>query len=201
MQRPDEHKRAAILEAAARLFATRDFHLVRLDDIASAAQVGKGTLYVYFESKETLYLSLVRDGFSRLVESLRQELSTAPVATKERLRIIADGLIDFAHSLPDLYRVMRTRILTPEDPELLTARSSLSRLIESVLKDGIGRGEVEDAHPEMTTQFILSFVRGVMLYPPENLNREALRDQLLKVLWGGIGVRRRRSVRKKAAAS
>jgi len=52
MQRPDEKKRQLIANTAAKLFATRPFHKVKLDDVASAAGVGKGTLYIYFKSKE-----------------------------------------------------------------------------------------------------------------------------------------------------
>ena len=57
MQRPDEQKRQLIIDTAARFFATQPFHKVRLDDVAAAAQVGKGTLYIYFKSKEDLYVS------------------------------------------------------------------------------------------------------------------------------------------------
>src|SRR5436189_5663814 len=70
MQRPSEVKRRKISDTAARLFATKPFHKVRLDDVAAAAQVGKGTLYIYFKSKEDLYVSLVSEGFTNLVEQL-----------------------------------------------------------------------------------------------------------------------------------
>src|SRR5215207_8485134 len=48
-----------ILGAAARLFATHRFHEARMEDIAAAAGVGKGTLYRYFKDKEELYLGLL----------------------------------------------------------------------------------------------------------------------------------------------
>jgi AcrR family transcriptional regulator len=51
MQRLKEAKREAILETAAKLFAQRPFHEVRLEDVASAAHIGKGTVYIYFKSK------------------------------------------------------------------------------------------------------------------------------------------------------
>src|SRR6266480_3299827 len=74
MQRPDEKKRALITATAARLFATQPFHKVRLDDIAAEAKIGKGTLYIYFDSKEDLYFSLIYDGLGRLVDTLREQL-------------------------------------------------------------------------------------------------------------------------------
>ena len=74
MQRPDETKRQLIIDTAARFFATQPFHKVRLDDIASAAKLGKGTLYIYFASKEDLYFAIIYEGFSRLVDELKAEL-------------------------------------------------------------------------------------------------------------------------------
>src|SRR5437764_12068059 len=75
MQRPDEHKRQLIIDTAGRFFATQPFHKVRLDDIAAAAKLGKGTLYIYFDSKEDLYFSLIYEGFAKLVDQLRGELA------------------------------------------------------------------------------------------------------------------------------
>ena len=48
-----------ILGAAARLFATQRFHEARMEDIAAAAAVGKGTLYRYFGDKDQLYRALL----------------------------------------------------------------------------------------------------------------------------------------------
>lgn len=187
MQRPCEHKRGAILEAAARLFATRPFHEVRLDEIAEGAGVGKGTLYVYFDGKETLYLSLVRDGFARLVSRLREQLDAGPADAEVRLGIIVDGLIGFGTAFPDLYRVMRTRVMSAEDPQIQEVRRDLSVLIEHELREGVRRGEIIDEHPEITTQFVLSFVRGVLLYPPEGMTLDLLKSHLLRVLLRGVG--------------
>src|SRR3954451_9617083 len=80
MQRPDEKKRALITATAAKLFASRPFHKVRLDDIAAEAKIGKGTLYIYFDSKEDLYFSLIYQGFAGLVDRLRQQLGLGGTA-------------------------------------------------------------------------------------------------------------------------
>lgn len=67
MQITDEQKRVNILAAAAELFASQPFHKVVLSDVAEKAGVGKGTLYIYFKSKEDLYFSVLLGGFSNLV--------------------------------------------------------------------------------------------------------------------------------------
>src|SRR5262245_20215588 len=105
MQRPDEQKRLEIMAVAARLFATRPFHEVRLDDVAALAKIGKGTVYVYFDSKEDLFLSLVRDGFSRLVDGLGDELDDSSLGAWERLERIVDGFVGFATRFPHLFQL------------------------------------------------------------------------------------------------
>src|SRR5687767_10428219 len=124
MQRPDEKKRALITATAARLFATQPYHKVRLDDIAAAAHIGKGTLYVYFDTKEDLYFSLIYDGFSQLVDRLRAQLVDGAAGDEDHagrngsrrnapsaldgLRTLVRELVRFAFAHPHYYELMRT---------------------------------------------------------------------------------------------
>ena len=65
-----QEKELAILDAASRVFASRPFHEVLIDTIASDAGIGKGTIYRYFETKEDLYFATVL----HVVETLAAEL-------------------------------------------------------------------------------------------------------------------------------
>jgi AcrR family transcriptional regulator len=189
MRKPDLIKRTDILDAAARLFASRPFHEVRLDDIASAARVGKGTLYIYFESKEALYLSIIRDGFARVVERVRDQLERGTECSHERLGIVVGGLADFAFSFPELFRLMRAGVIDPEDEQIQASRRALVEMVEATIRRGVERGEMRDPRPELTAQFVLSFVRGVLLYPPPGLTSEALRSHVMRVLLHGVAAK------------
>ncbi len=65
-----EVRRGAILEAALAEFAERGFAAARLDDVAARAGVAKGTLYLYFKSKEALFEALIRNAVSPLLEQV-----------------------------------------------------------------------------------------------------------------------------------
>ena len=52
-------KREAIVEAAIEVFAQKGFHAARISDVARAAGVADGTIYLYFDNKEHLLLSLI----------------------------------------------------------------------------------------------------------------------------------------------
>src|SRR5580704_2346372 len=57
----DPRKREQILDGARKLFLAEGFDAASMGDIARAAGVSKGTLYVYFDSKELLFAELVRE--------------------------------------------------------------------------------------------------------------------------------------------
>src|SRR5271167_1520774 len=63
-------RRKAILEAALEEFAARGFAATRLDDVARRAEVAKGTIYLYFRDKESLFQELVRAMLSPLIGAI-----------------------------------------------------------------------------------------------------------------------------------
>jgi len=73
----DPAKRAELLAAAARSFATRAFDEVSMDDIAADAGVAKGLLFYYFGSKRRCYLAVIADFHEQLFAKadLSSELS------------------------------------------------------------------------------------------------------------------------------
>src|SRR6478672_4799027 len=81
-------KREAILAAALEEFSSRGFAAARLDDMAKRAGVAKGTIYLYFRDKETLFQELVRAELSPVVLMLESaEVAEMP------LRMVAERLV------------------------------------------------------------------------------------------------------------
>src|ERR1700742_3369975 len=62
-----EVRRAAILDAALEEFTARGYDAARLDDVAKRAGIAKGTIYLYFADKETLFQELIRAQLSPVV--------------------------------------------------------------------------------------------------------------------------------------
>src|ERR1700686_1050034 len=63
-------RREAILDAALDEFSARGFAAARLDDVAARAGVAKGTIYLYFADKESLFQELIRDKMGPVVGTL-----------------------------------------------------------------------------------------------------------------------------------
>jgi TetR/AcrR family fatty acid metabolism transcriptional regulator len=72
---PREQKRNRILRAAIEVFATKGYFAARMTDVAEAAQVADGTLYLYFEGKEHLLMSIFDDVLGRFITRLDEEIS------------------------------------------------------------------------------------------------------------------------------
>ena len=71
---PREFKRMKILRAATEVFARDGYFSARMTDIAKAANVADGTLYLYFDGKEHLLLSVFDDVLERFIEQLKREM-------------------------------------------------------------------------------------------------------------------------------
>src|SRR5271165_2020512 len=80
-ERPHE-----ILEAAFAEFSRNGYAMTTLERIAERAGVTKGTIYVYFENKEHLFISMVRDFTKSAQETMQQLLDTHEGSTAELLR-------------------------------------------------------------------------------------------------------------------
>jgi AcrR family transcriptional regulator len=195
MQRPDQKKRDTITATAARMFATRPYHEVRLDDIAAAARIGKGTLYVYFENKEDLYFSLIYDGFARLVDRLKDRLGAGEAGNEEpdlpaaeALERIVVELVGFAFAHPHFFELMRSvgKLKGSSEPDWDRKRQEFRTLVEGTIRRGIRRGELCDPHPEITALCIGGMVRSVMLFGPKGLAEHEVASHIFRLLAKGV---------------
>lgn len=185
MQRIDDRKRREIIKVAAKLFASRPFHQVRLEDVASQAGIGKGTIYIYFETKEDLYCSLLDEGLADLIQQVKRTTAEGPAPVWSSLEKIIEALVAFAAQHPELFDLMRAGWL-PTNDRLEEQRLELVRLLERAIRKGVRSGELADAHPELTAQFLLSCVRAAMLYRPPRTSTETLVSHILAVIGDGI---------------
>jgi AcrR family transcriptional regulator len=107
-----EKRRAAILDAALEEFAARGFAATRLDDVARRARIAKGTIYLYFRDKESLFQELVRTMLSPLVGTIEAApLSEVPI------RAVAEMIVDvFVREIYGTRRKDVIRLIISEGP-------------------------------------------------------------------------------------
>jgi AcrR family transcriptional regulator len=189
MRLRDENKRKLIVQTASRLFAEQPFHKVRLDDVADAAGVGKGTVYIYFKNKEELYYSLVFDGFIDLVQKIQAEVRAPAANNAAKLRNVVTCLVDHAVGHPQFFDVLRTVAIPDPDTNWDAKRRECAALIEQVVRDGVAAGEFQDAHPERVGIYLMAMMRGTMLYGPKIEDRGELVNHMANFLLHGVTAR------------
>ena len=147
-KRRSAERRAAILSAALDEFSTRGFEAARLDDVARRAGVAKGTIYLYFRDKETLFQELIRTMLTPLVGTI-EAMGEADMP----IGLLAERLVDlFVREVYETRRKDVIRLMISEGrrfPKLAEFyyREVLARIIAAVralLRRAAARGEVPD---------------------------------------------------------
>jgi len=99
-------RREAILQAARQVFLSGNLHTATIATVAEAAHVSKGTVYLYFESKEALLAELLREGLQLLEAQLTAAYAAdEPLPPDVRVARVAGAYLDFAQAQPDVVRL------------------------------------------------------------------------------------------------
>jgi AcrR family transcriptional regulator len=107
-----EARRAAILAAALEEFSARGFEGARLDDVARRAGIAKGTIYLYFADKETLFQELVRSMVNPVLSTLEQMRAPDVPA-----RMLVEGMLTtFVREIYGTRRKDMIRLILAEGP-------------------------------------------------------------------------------------
>lgn len=183
---PNDDKLTRILDAAADLFARQPFHKVLLSDVAREAAVGKGTLYLYFKSKDDLYFGVLLRSFTSLIGKMRELLAdeTAPADQRMRdvIRVLTEHLFKKAINMELLGCVMTC----PSTGEWRDKRIELWGLLEALIRRGIDQGAFEDATPRLTAQYIPALLRSVCLYRPEGQDVDSIAGHAAEFVLRGL---------------
>jgi AcrR family transcriptional regulator len=94
----DNEKRTRIVQAAQSLFIRYGVKRTSIDEVARAADIAKGTLYLYYESKEMLFAEVAKNICADILAEARRA-AAMPVPLAERLVGILDAEIGVLHRL------------------------------------------------------------------------------------------------------
>lgn len=138
-------RRLEILEAAARVFTEQGYHGATMRAIASAAGLGTGTLYLYFPSKDAVFLALVTRLEQLVLEAVVSARATK-TGTLSKLAASVEAALQVFSAHADLARIVLILAggATPEFEARLTAiHESFIELVQSELDEAVAAGLVE----------------------------------------------------------
>lgn len=105
-EREKELRRSGILEAAEQIILEKGHENLNMDEVAERAELSKGTLYLYFNSKTELIIGIVHKA-TMLLDSKISEVITRDLPGINLVHQIAIEYLNFAHDHPEYYSAMR----------------------------------------------------------------------------------------------
>ncbi len=100
--REKEQRRNDIIDAAEKIFFAKGINAATMDEVAEEAELSKGTLYLYFKSKEELYLAINSRGLAIMEQMFVEALAQGKTGL-EKINKIGDAYFEFYKKYPDYF--------------------------------------------------------------------------------------------------
>ncbi len=193
-------RREQILMAALEQFYLNGFSATRMDAISNQLGISKGTLYLYFPSKEAIFEALIQSVALPKMNMIEQGLMQAESVQKGLARLFATAPYMVRHSpLPKVIKVLISDAFAfPEVIEHYRTNiiSKALNALESLLKRGQASGEINIESAAMTARLVVAPVIFSVIWTvvfekdkaESYLNVESLFAQHQRLLFAGLGI-------------
>lgn len=161
-EREREQRSHDIVDAAEKVFFEKGLDASSMDDVAEKAELSKGTLYLYFKSKEELYLAIHLRG-NRILRDMFAEAANSPFNGLEKTRAIGRAYFEYFQKYPDYFNAMiyyesREINLAETSPVaqqcMLLGKETLDILAQAI-RDGIKDGSIRSSIDPVKTAISL----------------------------------------------
>ncbi|MDD1689103.1 MAG: TetR/AcrR family transcriptional regulator [Methanoregula sp.] len=167
-QREKEQRRTEILDAAERLFFSKNYEEVSMDEIARGVELNKATIYLYFGSKEALYAAIVLRGIAILKEKYMECMETkAPGIVK--VALLGQAYYRFAQEYPDYLRMIHfygSERFSKENPctaEIGKGYGVCRLFLRDAVREGIEDGTIRaNLDPFLTSMYLMISFMGIL---------------------------------------
>lgn len=167
-QREKEQRKTGIIDAAERLFFSRRYEDVSMDDIAREVELNKATLYLYFENKETLFATLVLRGIEILKEKYL-ECMEKQVPGIVKVALMGQAYYQFSQEYPDYLRLIHfygSERFSKENPytaEIGKGYGTCRMILRDAIQEGIDDGTIRaDLDPFLTSMYLMISFMGIL---------------------------------------
>ncbi len=183
-------RREAIIASAQEIFFAKGFNATTMDEIAHKAELSKGTLYLYFGSKEELYVSVMSEGlnilFDRVKEAFAQDLPP-----DQKIRKLGEVYYRYYLDYREYSRIfffLEHKDVSKSLPRELVQDSidkgkHFFQLLEGVIQKGIEQGIFAPIDPRKAAVAFWGATNGILLLFEEELNKEIIGMDLERLIY------------------
>jgi len=144
-EREKQQRKEEIIQAAEKVFFSRGFEKSTMDDIAEEAELSKGTLYLYFKSKEDLHMSVARKAII-LLNSFTTTAGELEGNAIEKLLQIGRACIQFSRTHPDHMKAImllegiepQSISYSPSEVQAMIYKESTVGMVIRIVEQGVG---------------------------------------------------------------
>ena len=171
-EREKERRRQQIIIAAKRIFSAKGFNKATMEDIAKAAEISPGTIYIYFKNKDELYASLSIRILQHLNIRLEHVKNQNDVNVEQRIATLKDALYDIYNFDPliliNLFHLQSSESLKNLSFGLLSEIKRLSqdslKIMADIFSEGISNGVFIKTNPNALADIFWALFSGVILW-------------------------------------
>jgi len=184
-------KRTRILMAALKVFSRKGFHQVKVEEIAQEAEIGKGTIYDYFESKEDIYHQIFRLSSERYT-SIFQEMQAQGTDLWDKIRVLSLMHIDFFQTHKDMAPFVfdgQSRPLESLNEWLMEQKEQRQELVRKMLAGAVENGEIRKVDPDLASRMVMGLIFSVfggMIFMEGRIPGEDMVEEMLDILQKGL---------------
>lgn len=184
------NRKEEIMKAAAILFSQKSYHDVTVDQIAEQVGVAKGTIYLYFESKENLYLGILEHTHETIESILVKEIEKNDPAP-QKLQKVLTLIFQFYFQNRDVLRILtrdETRLIREHYDFTERWRQRRIKLYRKILEKGIKEGSFRPANTELMALIVFGLVGSAMSFYPTDMTAGEIAEEVFSMISEGIMV-------------
>jgi TetR/AcrR family transcriptional regulator, fatty acid metabolism regulator protein len=187
-----EFRNAEILEAAHKIFAQRGFSGTSVEAIAQEAGVAKGTVYLYYSSKQEIYWAALKNGLMALCGELKMQIETAGAAEDKLRAYIATKLLFFEQH-GDFFKIYHAEFGNAVAHSIHKDFADLIfeqiRMIKAILSEGLKQRKIRRTKLESAAFVIFDVTRGAITQRLLGYSQMCIQEEidfLYDFIWKGI---------------
>lgn len=166
MRKREGNKEQAILNAAIKVFAKYGYHRAKISSIADQAGVATGSVYLYYENKEGILLTIFDRLWSELTDGLRIILKRADIDPSQKLDLVIDKLFDLFIANPALASVFvneQHHLIKDKRGGVAKQYDDFLDLAEEIIREGVRKKMFNaDVNIKLFRHFITGGIRSVL---------------------------------------
>lgn len=190
-----DFRRAELVGAASAVFARKGFAGASVDEIARAAGVAKGTVYLYYPSKHDIYWAALESGIVALDRALRAAVEACEVSLHAQLLALARTKLAYFDERRDFFRIFFCELGSQAcevsaHPRLRPMYLEQVHYVETLIAAAVARGEIRRCEPRRVAFAISDLARGVVrrrLLEPALTSIDEDAAFIVDLMWNGVG--------------